>query len=462
MATVDSRPRADATRASKDGDVVGPPPPPGGVSRVFAYWVVSAGSLGVSYSNGILLVEFLNEFGQGRAQTAAVGAAATGLMLFGGIFVGPLVAFLDTHTNQRGSLVSCALGAVLAGLGLFVSAEADALWQLFLSYSLLVGLGHTLALYAGIIVVNQWFNKRQALASALGNTGAGVGPFLLAPLWATMRVQLGGWRGILRVLAGCDVVLLLAAAFGLTPPPPQSAAQPSVDAELDKREDAAVGGSDHPKSSTWAMLKNRELMRITLAALMYGMGSWTPFVFLVDVGLDQGLSRGSADVLVLCLAAGSIGLRVPINALADKFGRRKVWVLASLGYALVNFILPFIWTSNPVVLYPYAVLAGGFVGGLNSMIVTLAPPVCPPEQMGQAVGISCATLGLGTFLGPVITGAIFDKLGSYSGGWWFSAACLFPGCLVLWFPIQWFGAKPAHGEKSPSEPAAVAKPAAKV
>ncbi|KAJ1616680.1 hypothetical protein T492DRAFT_894996 [Pavlovales sp. CCMP2436] len=35
-----------------------------------------------------------------------------------------------------------------------------------------------------------------------------------------MRLQLG-WRQILRVLGGCNLVLLIFASIALTPPPPQ-------------------------------------------------------------------------------------------------------------------------------------------------------------------------------------------------------------------------------------------------
>lgn len=71
--------------------------------------------------------------------------------------------------------------------------------------------------------------------------------------------------------------------------------------------------------------------------------------------------------------------------------------------------------------------------------------VCIPEHMAHATTISTAMLGLGTFCGPVIAGAIFDAQNSYLGGWLFAAACLVLSAIVLALPAWLFGS-PGHGE----------------
>jgi MFS family permease len=65
--------------------------------------------------------------------------------------------------------------------------------------------------------------------------------------------------------------------------------------------------------------------------------------------------------------------------------------------------------------------------------------------MAQAVPLTCGMMGFGTFAGPVIAGAIFDRYGSYVGGWLFAAAALTMGGLLVLAPPGWFGAE-GHGE----------------
>ncbi|KAG8463810.1 hypothetical protein KFE25_004083 [Diacronema lutheri] len=414
------------------------PPPDGGSAawlRLAAYWLVCAGTLGLQYTSGLLLVELLAEFGKGRAQTAIVGSASTGVMDFFGFFVGDVIVRLGERST-------CLVGALLAGLGIIASAHATELWHLYITFSIVVGIGHSCALFAGIIVNNKWFLRRRAITSAIGNTGGAAGPFLIAPLWG-LAVRSLGWRGVLRVLGACDVALLVCAALPLTPPPPPLLLPaPDVGAQSASGAPSVVGAT--PPVTAREVMRNREVRRLAVVIGLYGLGSWVPVVHLVAAGRDQGLSAERADSLVLYIAAGSVGLRVPINALADRFGRRRLWLLVALLYALVDLVAPFVWGSYPL-LCAYAVLAGGFTGGLNSLMVALAPEVSTPEHMAHATTISTATLGLGTFSGPVIAGAIFDARGSYVGGWVFAAACLVLSALTLVLPASLFGA-PGHGE----------------
>lgn len=102
------------------------PPPDGGSAawlRLAAYWLVCAGTLGLQYTSGLLLVELLAEFGKGRAQTAIVGSASTGVMDFFGFFVGDVIVRLGERST-------CLVGALLAGLGIIASAHATELWHL--------------------------------------------------------------------------------------------------------------------------------------------------------------------------------------------------------------------------------------------------------------------------------------------------------------------------------------------
>lgn len=212
----------------------------------------------------------------------------------------------------------------------------------------------------------------------MANTGSAVGPFVLAPVW-TRAVRVLGWRGLLRVLGACDFVLLLCASLVLTVPPPKG---PTTAAPAASEDTAAAStkqqSSELAPKKTGALarevLRNREVRRIALVIGVYGLGSWVPVIHLVTAARDQGFSRERADALVLFIAVGSVSMRVPFGALADMFGRQHMWVLISLLYAAIDVIIPFVWSSYAV-LCAYAILAGGFLGSLNSLMVTLAPEV---------------------------------------------------------------------------------------
>ena len=74
------------------------------------------------------------------------------------------------------------------------------LWHLHLTYGLLCGVGHSLALFCGVVLMNRWFKKWMSVASGVGNIGAGVGT-VICGLFVPQLMESSGWRVTMRILA---------------------------------------------------------------------------------------------------------------------------------------------------------------------------------------------------------------------------------------------------------------------
>ena len=142
--------------------------------------------------------------------TALVGSLSIGLMDGGGIIAGAIVL-------RYGSRRCCLVAAVVTTLGWGLSALVAEPWQLLLTYSVLVGVGHSLALHSAIVCIGRWFSHKLALAHALPNTGGALSPLLMGML-APRLFDATGWRGAFLVLGGINGAALLAAGCLLTPP----------------------------------------------------------------------------------------------------------------------------------------------------------------------------------------------------------------------------------------------------
>lgn len=79
------------------------------------------------------------------------------------------------------------------------------------------GLGSSLSLYSGILLLNSIFDKRRGLASGVGSLGAGIGTLIWGLLIPLVERQLG-LQGMLQALGGLVLVALLSAAWLLTNP----------------------------------------------------------------------------------------------------------------------------------------------------------------------------------------------------------------------------------------------------
>ena len=388
--------------------------------KLGAYWLTSVGSLAMQYSFSVIFVDLLVAFDSTRAATAAVGSLSAGLMDGFGVISGRAIA-------RRGEVVCGSLGALLSGLGLVASSQCQTLWQLYVTYGIVLGVGQSLGLYSGVIACNKWFPENTALASGFANSGAGVGPFAIPFLWAALKRTTNGWRGALAALGAMVFAVLFAGALGLAPPPPSSEKRAPV---------APIAVSAVPGV--------RRLMRTTF---IFGFGFWIPAVHIVRYGLDRDLSRRRAESLLLYLGAGALTMRVPVGALADRCGRSRVYSGVCLTYAVALAVTP-VWERSYEGLAVFSVLCGSCIGSLLSLSATLVVDVHEvrdPDALARASGLICAFLGVGGTLGPVIAGAFYDAYETYLPGFYFGA-----GALALAAVSVHVEAKPPDDATTPS------------
>src|SRR5207245_4421288 len=116
----------------------------------------------------------------------------------------------------------------IGAVGFVLSARIDALWQLYLSYGVLVGVGMSSIYVLTAATVARWFEARRGLALAIVLSGFNLGWLIGGPL-AAWVVGRGGWRTAYAIPG------LLVPAVGvpltLSPPSPRSAAprRPAAD-----------------------------------------------------------------------------------------------------------------------------------------------------------------------------------------------------------------------------------------
>src|SRR3712207_7499708 len=126
-------------------------------STLFPYTTLfrsSAGALGIL---GALLLPLQRDFGWDTGSIS--GALALRLLLFG--MIAPFAAALLQRYGLRRT-VTAALG--LVALGVLLSMGMTEVWQLWLSWGVLTGIGTGMtALVLGATVANRWLARRRGL-----------------------------------------------------------------------------------------------------------------------------------------------------------------------------------------------------------------------------------------------------------------------------------------------------------
>ena len=371
---------------------------------VWATFVCLALIFGVSYSFAAFFESFAGEFAAQRADVSWI----FGLSGFVYFVLGTLGGILADRFGPR---LVCSAGMVLIALGLLLTSWAPALWMVYLSYGLLVGLGIAFVYTPSIASVQPWFTLRRGLAGGIASSGVGAGT-LLVPVLVAMAIGPMPWREAMRWLALTVLVLgLLAAALLRRAPPSARPGTGGTASGLSLRETLST------PTFRWFYLAT-----VTASPVMF-----IPFAHLSASARDLGLQESLAVGLVGLIGVGSLVGRFSIGLLADRLGRAQTLVLMQLSMGL-SYAL---WAAAGG--HTLLVLFALWFGLSYGSIVSLLPAICMDYFGGKAVASVVGALysgaAVGNLLGPVLAGAAFDRSGHYLG---VMAVCAVLGVLATW------------------------------
>ncbi|XP_054281981.1 monocarboxylate transporter 12-like isoform X2 [Macrosteles quadrilineatus] len=168
---------------------------------VFAAFMVNLIADGITFSFGVIFVEFLHYFGEGKSKTAWIGSLFMAMPLLSG----PVASFL---TDRYGCRRVTIIGAILAAAGFIISSFTNSVELLFLTFGIIAGFGLSLCYVAAVVIVAYYFDKRRSFATGLSVCGSGIGTFVFAPVTQFLLVEYG-WRGTTLVLAGLFLNLIV-------------------------------------------------------------------------------------------------------------------------------------------------------------------------------------------------------------------------------------------------------------
>lgn len=351
-------------------------------------WVVVAGAFtanavgfGILYSFTVFFPSILEEFGGGRGATAVIASVAAAVMLGMGGVIGRLA-------DRFGPRKMVAAGALLLAAGLLLASVSKEIWQVYLSYGLLLGLGVGLTFLPSNSAVGQWFARRRGLATGLAVAGSGVGSIIMAPV-SERLITSYDWRIAMRITALGGLALLLVVA-----------------AVIRGR------GSRHTTSLLGRMRTDPIFKTLYVAAAVGSYGYWVPFVHIVPYARDRGLTIAAAALLVSVMGAFNIVGRVALGAIADRFGRLQIFQVC-LGLMAISILLwPMARGRLGLTLFvaTYGFVAGAFI----SLLFALTADYFGVERLPGVTGLLNTSAAIGTLLGAPVSGAFFDATGSYT------------------------------------------------
>ncbi|MEE8395197.1 MAG: MFS transporter [bacterium] len=386
-------------------------PPYGWVMVAVAGTYMGIGS-GVLNSMSVFLVPVSTSMGWLRGQTAFAYLAATMAMGVGGILTG----YLSDRFSTRPVVLA---GAVGLGLWLLLLAGQSELWQFYLLYFLLGGLGFSAFTAPMQSNVGSWFSRNRGTAIGLVNVGRSMGGAVV-PFFAGSVIAASGWRTAYATLGIATLVVLVPLALLVRRPPAVAAARQAAASA----NGAAAGGAGAGRAAVSDVVgrlgTGRSVLWIGVCGLFCCLCMAVPLVHVVALARDRGIAaQSAAGIITVIMVAGVFG-SVTFGRLADRFGQVKTYWFASAWQTASVF-----WFTQVDTLAGFFVIAllfGWGFSGVMTCLITCIQGMTPVARRGISTGIvtlfAWAGMGTGGFLG----GLFFDLTGDYTLSFAFATA----------------------------------------
>ena len=384
-------------------------------SRIFYGWIVVGAAavivglgMGALFALGVFLKPMADTMGWSRGAISSVALLNWMAMGVGSFVWGAL-------SDRIGTRAVAVAGGLLLGLGLVLSSQVRALWQMDITFGVMVGFAVG-AFYAPLTsTATKWFTRHRGLAVGLVSSGIGVGILTVAPL-ARALTSAWDWRVALLVIGDVAWLVIVPVALLVREQPADVGA-------------AAMGGAARAAQqyATHEVLASPQFWAIALTHFACCAAHSGPIFHMVTHATDQGIGPMAAATAFGVSGLASIAGRLGGGVLADRFGAKST-LLAGLALQAVAIVL-YLFVRDLGLFYLLALVFGVSYGGVMPLYALVTRECFGEKVMGAAYGgvflVSTLGMGLGSFAG----GVLYDRLGSYA--WLYTGSFVIGAAAVL-------------------------------
>lgn len=374
--------------------------------RFFYGYVVAVAAMfvmaimwGTFSSFGVFFKPMINEFGWTRAITS--GAYSFSILISG--IAGIVAGRLNDKFGPRTVIIGCGL---FFGLGFVLMSLTGHIWQLYLFFGVIVAIGLSGSFVPALSTTARWFIKRRGLMCGITASGAGLGMAFIPPA-ATWLIASYGWRNAYIVMGIAIAASVIVVAFFLKRDPGQLGQLPYGAGEI-KAESLALesGGFSMQKAlHTW------QFWVLCSVAFCCYVCMDTIILHIVPHATDLQISAASAAGILSIIGGFNIAGRIVMGGTGDKIGARKALIITFL---LMTLSLAWLLLADEMwMFYPFAAVFGFGYAGVATLLSLGTAWLFGLSSHGVILGVIVFMSTIGSLVGPVIAGRIYDINKSY-------------------------------------------------
>ena len=392
---------------------------PNGRGGVFyGWWVLATAAVLGFFAFGVVIPGFLafsvrirEELGLTSGQTAFIVGAAWGIGDISSLAAGWLA---DRYGARRLILV----GGVLCGLGFAAMGLAQSFLGIVAAYAVTASVGRGLGIFPTLMtVLNQWFERRKALALATINTAVAAGAAASLPALTLLADQIG-WRQA-AMGAGVLVCVLTVPAAAIIRSRPEDIGllpygQGDTAARPDNRSTAELtASSETPERRDYSL--SQALATLTFCALSVGailrtVPSDVLIINQIPILIWKGVASERTSFYLSLTYFATIPARFSMGLAAVWLPPR--WLLSSgMAVVLTCTVAALLLRGHPVAWF---LIVSSAVGqGVSALAWIAVGEYFGRRSYGTLVGMMTVFYGISGLMAPAAAGWVFDRTGTF-------------------------------------------------
>ncbi len=303
--------------------------------------------------------------------------------LFGGIF-----------RDKFGSRLTAIIGAILFAGGIFATSflTPDSVWVIYITYSVISGLGCGFAYAAVLVCLQKWFPTRRGFASGIAVAAFGVSTVIFTPVIEALLRNLSVTETFRTLSLIFVAVGVLASIFIFSAP------------ESEQK-------SSEVFSTPLQAIKKGGFWCIALSCFFINAAWNIALPLFKDLGLSRGLSATAVGITVAVVGVGNALGRFSMATLSDKLGRANTVIMLAVLTAVCSVAL--IWAGG--YFYTVVIVLTAFAyGGPSAIFPPMTTDLCGAKYAGTNYGIAMLGLGFSAICFTAISNALYEISGDYT------------------------------------------------
>ena len=354
---------------------------------------------GIHNSYGIFFTPLIQEFAWSRASVAGAASMSILVLGIGSVFLGGL----NDRVGPRLIMTGCGL---FMGVGYMLMSKLDHLWEIYLFYGLIIGIGVSGTDVVLLSTVARWFYTMRGMMSGIIKVGTGLG-MVIAPLLIALILKAFPWRTCFLILGAIILVSYVLLGQLLVRDPALKRQYPDNVRPTDPVDTCTAEQGLSLKDA----IATRQFWSICLISLLVVSCTYTILMHIVPHAIDKGVPSAKAATVLATLGGVSIVGRLVMGATADRIGTRKALMIS------ISFILGamcYLHCATALwMLYIFAVFQGLGHGGFYALMSPTVAEYFGTRSHGVLLGVVIFSTTIGGAFGPFVAGYLFDVTHTY-------------------------------------------------